>query len=32
VASLRAIGFPPFPARMPQHPMIVTLRVMLRGG
>jgi protein TonB len=32
MASVRATSFPPFPAKMPRHPMIFTLRVRLNGG
>jgi protein TonB len=32
MASVRATSFPPFPEKMPRHPMVFTLRVRLSGG
>lgn len=32
LASVRATRFPPFPAKMPHHPVTFTLQVKLRGG
>ena len=32
LASVRSTSFPPFSGKMPNHPMIFTLRVRLRGG